>query len=212
MLIIKQKMRWYLKTNKAQVIVYILYPTNACNGLWNRFQINFMKNLRIGPDNGLVRSENKPLPSPKFSQIYGVAKLRWVNSLAPGGFEHYFREVIFKLISVTDNWGICKIALRLMPLELTDVKSTLAQVMAWCCQATSHYLSQCWPRIKSPYDATRPQWVYNTELRYASFCVDVINNMQEKLVAINIKDYLQIKLLINSLLLKTTWLWQAFQW
>ena len=29
--------------------------------------------------------------------------------------------------------------------------------MAWCRQATSHYLSQCQPR--SPYGSTRPQWV-----------------------------------------------------
>ena len=31
--------------------------------------------------------------------------------------------------------------------------------MAWCRQATSHYLSQCWPRSLSPYDVIRPQWV-----------------------------------------------------
>ena len=31
--------------------------------------------------------------------------------------------------------------------------------MAWCHQATSHYLSQCWPRSLSPYGFTRPQWV-----------------------------------------------------
>ena len=31
--------------------------------------------------------------------------------------------------------------------------------MAWCRQATSHYLSQCWPWSLSPYDITRPQWV-----------------------------------------------------
>ena len=37
--------------------------------------------------------------------------------------------------------------------------STLVQVMAWCRQATSHYLSQCWPRYVSPYGVTRPQWV-----------------------------------------------------
>ena len=36
-----------------------------------------------------------------------------------------------------------------MPLDLTDDKSTLAQVMAWCHQATSHYMSQCWPRSMS---------------------------------------------------------------
>ena len=31
--------------------------------------------------------------------------------------------------------------------------------MAWCGQATSHYLSQCWPRSMSPNGVTRPQWV-----------------------------------------------------
>ena len=31
--------------------------------------------------------------------------------------------------------------------------------MAWCHQATSHYLSQCWPSSMSPYGVTRPQWV-----------------------------------------------------
>ena len=31
--------------------------------------------------------------------------------------------------------------------------------MAWCRQATSHYLSQCWPRSMSPYDVTRQQRV-----------------------------------------------------
>ena len=46
-----------------------------------------------------------------------------------------------------------------MPLDLTSDKSTLVQVMAWCRQATSHYLSQCWPRSLSPYGVTRPQWV-----------------------------------------------------
>ena len=31
--------------------------------------------------------------------------------------------------------------------------------MAWCHQATSHYLSQCWPKSLSPYGITRPRWV-----------------------------------------------------
>ena len=48
---------------------------------------------------------------------------------------------------------------RLMPRDLTDDRSTLVQVMAWCRKATSHYLSQCWPTSMSPYDITRPQWV-----------------------------------------------------
>ena len=37
--------------------------------------------------------------------------------------------------------------------------TTLVQVMAWCHQATSHYLSPCWPRSMLPYGATRPHRV-----------------------------------------------------
>ena len=53
----------------------------------------------------------------------------------------------------------CKIALRWMPLDLTDDKSTLVQVIALCHHATSHYLSQFWPRSLSSYGVTRPEWV-----------------------------------------------------
>ena len=31
--------------------------------------------------------------------------------------------------------------------------------MAWYCQATSQYLTQCWPKSLSPYGAIKPQWV-----------------------------------------------------
>ena len=41
----------------------------------------------------------------------------------------------------------------------TNKKSILVQVMAWCRQATSHYLGQCWPSSLSPHGVTRPQWV-----------------------------------------------------
>ena len=82
------------------------------------------------------------------------------NSLAPGKFEWNFGYVIFKQILVIDAFGICcEIALIWMSLDFTDDQSTLVQVMAWCCQATSHYLSQCWPRYLSPYGVTRLQWV-----------------------------------------------------
>ena len=46
-----------------------------------------------------------------------------------------------------------------MSLDLTDDNSTLVQVMALCLQATSHYMSQCWPTFMSPYGVTRPQRV-----------------------------------------------------
>ena len=78
----------------------------------------------------------------------------------PGNFKRNFRHVIFKQILMIDGWGIsCETALMWMSLDFTDDQSTLVQVMAWCRQATSHYLSQCWPRSLSPYGVTRPQWV-----------------------------------------------------
>ena len=86
--------------------------------------------------------------------------VHWVNPLASGIFEWNFREVLFKLISTIDVWGIaCEIAIRRISLDLADNKSTLVQIMTWCRQATSHYLSQCWPRSLSPYGITRLHWV-----------------------------------------------------
>ena len=38
--------------------------------------------------------------------------------------------------------------------------------MAWCCQATSLYPSQCWPRSMAPYGVTRPQYIKH---HYVSF-------------------------------------------
>ena len=51
-----------------------------------------------------------------------------------------------------------EVVLRWMPLDLTDDKLTLVQVMAGCRQAISHYMSRCWFRSLSPYGVTRPQW------------------------------------------------------
>ena len=78
----------------------------------------------------------------------------WALGDSNGFFVH------FKLIFVIDGGGIsCEIALERMPLDHTCDKSTLVQVMAWCHQTTSHYLSQCWPRSMSPHGVTRAQWV-----------------------------------------------------
>ena len=156
--------------------------------LWNYPQVNTTRShwwlINTGSGNGLVPSGNKPLPeliltklcchtaslgqnvlinTPRASDAY---MHQWsgswlVNSLAPGKLEWHFRYLIFQIISVLDDLGIfCEIALRWMSLDLSDDKSTLVQVMAWCRQATSHYyLSQWWPRSLSPYCVTRPQWV-----------------------------------------------------
>ena len=79
----------------------------------------------------------------------------WVNSFALGRFYWKFRWVMFKLNLMSDGWGISgEIALRWLSLDLPDDTSALVQVMACCRQATSHYLSQCWPSSVSPYDVT----------------------------------------------------------
>ena len=82
------------------------------------------------------------------------------NSLAPGRPRCHFKTAIFNLILLIGIFTSTKYnALRWMPWDLTYDNSTLVQVMAWCRQATSHYLSQCWPSSMSPYGVTKPQWV-----------------------------------------------------
>ena len=91
--------------------------------------------------------------------------LSLVNSLHPGKFEWNFGYVIFKHVLVIDGWNFCcEIALIWMSLDFTDDQSTLVQVMAWCRQAPSHYLNQCWPRSLLPYGITRLQWVNSISL------------------------------------------------
>ena len=102
------------------------------------------------------------------------------NSLAPAGCGSNFRIIIFQPIIQNINWvNPCEISLRCMPQNLTD-KSTLVRVMAWCRQATSHYLNQCWPRYMSPYGVTRPQWVNG---------LGILKNIKQGLLIGNLSGY-----------------------
>ena len=87
--------------------------------------------------------------------------IRSFNSLAPGEI-----WIKFQILNFPDNfsdWWLrlwtCEVALRWMSLDLTDDKLTFVQAMAWCRQATIHYVSQFWPKSLSPHSVTRPQWV-----------------------------------------------------
>ena len=94
-----------------------------------------------------------------FGNIRNV-RFYCINSLAPGRPRCHFKTANFNLVLLIGIFTSSKDnALRWMPMDLTDDKSTLVQVMAWCRQATSHYLSQCWPSSMSPYGVTRSQWV-----------------------------------------------------
>ena len=68
----------------------------------------------------------------------------FLNALALGRCGRNLRWVIFNFISNIDILCIpFEITLPWMPKDLADDESILVQVMAWCRQATSHYLSQC---------------------------------------------------------------------
>ena len=82
-----------------------------------------------------------------------------INSLALERSECNSKNGIFNLVLLIGIFRSYDNAFRWMPQDLTDDKSTLVQVMAWCRQATSHYLSQCWLSPLSPYGIARPQWV-----------------------------------------------------
>ena len=79
--------------------------------------------------------------------------------LAFGKYGCNVRLLILKLISRIYTLRIsCDIAIRWMPQYFTDDKSKLIQVMAWCRQAASHYMSQCLPKSMLSHDVTRTQW------------------------------------------------------
>ena len=68
----------------------------------------------------------------------------------------------FKCVNFKYNLGIDKssiqanITLEWMPEDLADGKSSLVQVMAWCHQAASRCLNQCWPTSLMPCHMASP--------------------------------------------------------
>ena len=99
-----------------------------------------------------------------------------INSLAPGRSGYNSKNGIFNFVLLIGVFRSSDNALRWMPQDLTDDKSTLVQVMDWCRQATSHYLSQCWPS-SLPYGVTTPQWVLITP-QVTDFSDKIINTNQ----------------------------------
>ena len=56
------------------------------------------------------------------------------------------------------------LTLRRLVQDLIYDKSTLVQVMAWCCQATSHYLNQCWLGYMMLCSVNRRKWLTTLSL------------------------------------------------
>ena len=99
----------------------------------------------------------------------------YFNAQAPGRCVTDLGNMILALLmiqnsSMCTNYGS---ALRWMPDDRTNIKPILLQVMAWCRQATNHYLSSWWPIFMAPYGITRPQWAKastTVETLYSTIC------------------------------------------
>ena len=101
---------------------------------------------------------------PPLSLLYSVGqdcRMPSFQNLTPGrcGSMCNFKSIIFKLILLGNNLGICcEIAHKWMPQNFS-VRSHNVQVRAWCHQAASHNLSQYRPWSLSPYAVTSLQYV-----------------------------------------------------
>ena len=71
-------------------------------------------------------------------------------------FQTHFSDLISHVF-------VMKLPFRGMPEAILDDKSTLVQVMTWCSQATTHYLSQSWPKSILPHGIIKPQCIKHPE-------------------------------------------------
>ena len=99
-----------------------------------------------------------------FSEM-GLRWTSWGSSyiyqlIVPWGWGFDFECFIFKYIVVIIflSISITMTIMWMMQYPINE-KTTLVQVMAWCHQATSHFLSQHWSITMSLHGATSPQWV-----------------------------------------------------
>ena len=74
-------------------------------------------------------------------------------------------------------------------------------VITWCHQATSHYLSQCWPRSVSPYGITRLQWVKIVATFPRDHCIFMVSEFKE--LQDQLSDYKVVRYIPSDKDLKT---------
>ena len=93
-----------------------------------------------------------------FVHIFQKLASNFINSLTPETFPRILIQMVSKPSWVIDVLSIFRgMALIWLSLGLTEDKWTMVKAMAWCHEATSHYLNQCSPRSVSPDGVNRPQ-------------------------------------------------------
>ena len=101
---------------------------------------------------GCSRAGGLALHGSHVTCITVVCFIKEVNSLAHercgSNFTRVFSNPFYALISQVLPVNLI---FRWVPQNPIDDAPILVQVMAWCRQATSHYMSQCWPRTMSPH-------------------------------------------------------------
>ena len=78
--------------------------------------------------------------------------------------------------------------------------SALVQVMAWCCQATSHYMNQYWSRSVMPYCITRlhwAKWITETVDEIHQFWTWSYGSQTNKSVVLYQSSHLKIHVTLN---------------
>ena len=120
-----------------------------------------------------------------------VDSLEWLITLIMWQGGRYFADELFKFNTCCDESSACKVF-----LNTFDDKLIMVHVMAWCCQATIHYLNQCWPRSMLPYDVTRPQWVNHNILIMTESCHktrQLLTLLWQHCVDLNLAYYVWLK-------------------
>ena len=113
-------------------------------GLWNLLYLHTMKNIMFYCWQVII------------VMIYTPYETLYFNSLIPGGSSNSKNVISKQMLWIKFISTSCELLFRWMPQgtsDGTDHKSALVRAMAWCCQATSHYLSKCWPRSMSPHSS-----------------------------------------------------------
>ena len=83
-----------------------------------------------------------------------------LDELGIGKWHGHIRSTILgSLLLEGISWVVIlftnyEISFKWMSQDFIDDKSTSVQVMAWYCEAASHYLIQCWRRSSTPYGIT----------------------------------------------------------